>query len=447
MSSQSYQILAGPIIPEEIWAEGLGIAFSWAGKAMEGKCGVVVLYSEEDQSFVEVAGFGYGEEGHYYDFLARGAGNFEKVSVSEVPLIFSKSKGYRFYHLESEYCIVVRIFQEKMLGFLLMEFGSGIRLELNSWVLGLIASRIGYLKDKPIEKEREGSSSTANQGGYDFAEEILSQVEDWEMALEKIKQKHHLTLTVESGKVRNRIVKYIHQRLGQVGELLFINILPEQIGKLEKALEEWVRIGKWGTLVFESISTINIAQQRILFEFVREHGTEVAFLFCEIGDLDVPTGYSPFQKLVKENLLVIPKLSLLKPEKRLSIFRGLIKEVCNLYSRRNIMVAVEALDFLEEKSAQVNLEEIQNILESSILKCRDSSLTKRHLEEEWGSREKSASQHDPEDLDLRKSVEAIERQKILLAMKLFSGNQMRMAKALGISRGSLQYKMKQMGLS
>jgi transcriptional regulator with PAS, ATPase and Fis domain len=51
-----------------------------------------------------------------------------------------------------------------------------------------------------------------------------------------------------------------------------------------------------------------------------------------------------------------------------------------------------------------------------------------------------------EDLDLRRSVEVLEKQKVLHAMKLFSGNQMRMSKALGISRGSLQYKMKQMGL-
>jgi transcriptional regulator with PAS, ATPase and Fis domain len=53
---------------------------------------------------------------------------------------------------------------------------------------------------------------------------------------------------------------------------------------------------------------------------------------------------------------------------------------------------------------------------------------------------------DDEDLDLRRSVEILEKHKVLHAMKLFSGNQMRMSKALGISRGSLQYKMKQMGL-
>ena len=34
----------------------------------------------------------------------------------------------------------------------------------------------------------------------------------------------------------------------------------------------------------------------------------------------------------------------------------------------------------------------------------------------------------------------------LLANKIFSGTQIRMAKALGVSRGSLQYKMKQLEL-
>jgi len=437
MNLPSYEFFANLEFPRENWIKDLEIAFFQAGRAMEGKCGIVVLYSQEEESFVEVAQFGYREEGYYYDFLARGEGNFEKVEASEKPLVFLKAKGYNLYHNESEYCIVARIYREAMLGFVLMEFGSGTNLELNSWVLGLIATRIGILKKSPLFHETRSS---------EFVEDILSTVENWQEILAKTKQKHYLTLSVESGKIRNKIVKYIHQVLNQSGELLLINFVPAQVGKFEKALEEWVQISRQGSLAFETIKSLGLAHQQILYEFIKKYTRETIFIFCELGEIELENWFSPFESIIRENLLVISKLSVINLEKRLSIFKGLIKEVSSLYNRKNITVSKEAMDFLEEMSRELNFEEIQNILESSILKCKDSSLTKKHLEEELGSREKSAYQHDLEDLDLRKSVEAIERQKILLAKKLFSGNQMRMAKALGISRGSLQYKMKQMGL-
>jgi DNA-binding protein Fis len=58
------------------------------------------------------------------------------------------------------------------------------------------------------------------------------------------------------------------------------------------------------------------------------------------------------------------------------------------------------------------------------------------------------TESNPEmDLDLRKGVHELEREKIETANRIFEGNQVRMAKALGISRGSLQYRLKQMELN
>ena len=81
-----------------------------------------------------------------------------------------------------------------------------------------------------------------------------------------------------------------------------------------------------------------------------------------------------------------------------------------------------------------------------ILQARTDTLKSEEIRNLWTGKLKNLLLIDDEDLDLRRSVEFLEKQKVLHAMKLFSGTQMRMSKALGISRGSLQYKMKHMGL-
>jgi hypothetical protein len=442
MNSLSSQLLTGPIPDAEIWAEGLGRSFQEMGKALGANCGVVVLYSEEEQAYLERASFGYDEEGFYYEFLARGLGNFEKISQTEKPYIFPKHQGFSLYHSTSSYAVVVRVFSEAFLGFLLLEFSESMKQEAAAWTAHLFASRVGYIAAMHSEKILPISHADEQ----DFIQDILNTFEDWEQVAKRAFQKGYLSLSSDSGKIKNRIIKHLHQLAGKQGELLFISLLPDQVVKLERSLVDWFEIAKSGTIVFENIASIQLSQQRLLFEAVRDGAKKTLFIFWTDSEFQIPSGYSPFQKIVKENWIKIPAIYSLGKEKRLSIFQGLIKEVCNLYSRKNITVSMEALDFLEEKAVNVRLEEIQNVLEASILKCKDSSLSRMHLEEEWGDREKSISMHDMEDLDLRKSVEAVERQKILLALKLFSGNQMRMAKALGISRGSLQYKMKQMGL-
>jgi DNA-binding NtrC family response regulator len=100
---------------------------------------------------------------------------------------------------------------------------------------------------------------------------------------------------------------------------------------------------------------------------------------------------------------------------------------------------------LTEKKWIGNFEELKNSLGKAIWKSTSNVL---NWDEESPGEDKPVAIgiQDSDDLDLPKCVEALERQKILLAEKIFAGNQLRMAKALKISRGALQYKMKNLGL-
>ncbi|PKA18517.1 helix-turn-helix domain-containing protein, partial [Leptospira haakeii] len=114
-----------------------------------------------------------------------------------------------------------------------------------------------------------------------------------------------------------------------------------------------------------------------------------------------------------------------------------------LHGRPDLALSEDAIESLVESSSCQNLEDLRNAIEEAVLNSGSGEIRNSDLKKEGP---KGISLPDPEDLDLRKAVEAVERQKILLADKLFGGNQIRMAKALGISRGSLQYKLKNLGL-
>lgn len=109
--------------------------------------------------------------------------------------------------------------------------------------------------------------------------------------------------------------------------------------------------------------------------------------------------------------------------------------------REDLRLSEENLHKVLKMNFGKNLSGLRNLLEESILSSSGSEIGILDRKE---SRDRILTIPDSEDLDLRRAVEAVERQKILLAQKLFSGNQIRMARALGISRGSLQYKLKQL---
>jgi len=103
---------------------------------------------------------------------------------------------------------------------------------------------------------------------------------------------------------------------------------------------------------------------------------------------------------------------------------------------REIEFSDEALDRILSYDWPGNYEELLHVLESSFLLSPGPLLRPEELRfGEWEPLD------EPEGLNLRRRTEELERSLILQAFALHGGNQVQMAKVLGISRGSLQYKM------
>ena len=104
--------------------------------------------------------------------------------------------------------------------------------------------------------------------------------------------------------------------------------------------------------------------------------------------------------------------------------------------RRNVTLDESAISALMNYNWPGNWRELCNTLESAFLMVTDGAISSVDLHlGRWSTPE------DWDDLNLRKHSQSLEKSLLLRAYALHAGNQVHMARALGISRGSLQYKL------
>ncbi len=439
-----YRFLSGETIAPETLQKGLQSDFQEFVRVTGGICGILVLFSPEEDAFIEVGTYGYGDSDFYYEFMKRGLGNFEKLSNSSDPLVFP-SQNFSLFHVNSEYALGSRIFPNSMKGFVFVEYTSRDSLEWRKWILGLLSYRISFLLSPsrkfstlfPIEKSPSQEDSLADL--------LLSQIPSWEVKFREGLQRGVLSFRRKPGSGEKAIIRSLFHKLDIRGDLMYLNSIPEQIIKLERYLSEWIEIAGAGFLVFEKTETFSIAQQKLFTKIIPENPGP-CFVFLRDVQESPGEEYPLFWRLARQTEIYIPELPALEIAVRRKLLDALVSEIFHIQSKKGMKVEEGVYQFLLEKSESHPLDEIRSVLEMGILQARTDTLKSEDIRNLWTGKLKNLLLIDDEDLDLRRSVEFLEKQKVLHAMKLFSGNQMRMSKALGISRGSLQYKMKQMGL-
>ncbi len=181
-----------------------------------------------------------------------------------------------------------------------------------------------------------------------------------------------------------------------------------------------------------------LAQLRLLAFFTACQGEQKLWIFETSRDLRAMVRAERFLhalcELLWNNAITLPPLRACRER--------LTEEIDRLMSlfqecyRRAVSLSEEARQALSVYHWPGNWRELRNSLESAFLMAHDNNITKSDLRlGHWSAPE------DWDDLNLRKHSEALERNLLLRAYALHAGNQVQMARALGISRGSLQYKL------
>ncbi|EMJ89903.1 Fis family transcriptional regulator [Leptospira kirschneri serovar Pomona] len=407
-----------------------------------GVCGVLTLSFDKGKSLEEIASVGYDEDGFFYSFLSRSTGNLDKLNSSSdfFPFWFSSSE-HDLFHPNSVGCLVGAIRGDSFLeGFFLVEF-----LEKPSdaiITLWALLSKVISDNSRSNISVLRARSSVRTDFKKENVGEFLAEacgilpLPDW------LKNKSSwVRISGLPGSGKKTLGKWLHRNLSPEKGILVIGFLPEQISKLEKSLDEWIRMTDSGSILIEGTEKFSSIHQKFFFKLLSERAIDYRLIFTETQGAESFEIFKPFREFLLQKTIFIPGLDSFHSPQMNSLVQLILEELKVSMGREDLRLSEKNLHKILKMNFDRNLSSLRNLLEESILSSSGSEIEILDRKE---IRDRVLTIPDSEDLDLRTAVEAVERQKILLAQKLFGGNQIRMARALGISRGSLQYKLKQL---
>jgi hypothetical protein len=210
---------------------------------------------------------------------------------------------------------------------------------------------------------------------------------------------------------------------------------------------------------FTALTDASAAQQ-VAPPFGEGQTARAAVLISEIGHVNEHYGNLVTYFRINGISLMLPPL-----RERLSELRPLaeqfIAHAARAAGRKPPRLSREALDLMTSYSWPGNIRELRNMLARAVLLCTGDSILARYLPVEKmratiaapiahaprdaviagatpaGTFPPTVSSSEPEDLDFKREARALERQRIIEAMKRSAGNQSQAAKLLGMSRRTL----------
>jgi len=193
--------------------------------------------------------------------------------------------------------------------------------------------------------------------------------------------------------------------------------------------------------IIQEAADLHIEAQRRLLDLF-SGGVTGRWLLVTSQDMDrcVAEGLFArgFAEFLRPGRVEIPPLRKLRAHLRDEAER-ILRELAVRY-RRPMSLGPGALRALEDYDWPGNWRELEQTIESAYFRSRGE------IDASTLAVGAAPFLAEPDTLNFRERTRALERRLLLEAYALHSGNQVHMAKALGISRGSLQYQMAKYGL-
>jgi len=196
-------------------------------------------------------------------------------------------------------------------------------------------------------------------------------------------------------------------------------------------------------VVIPEVADLEISVQRRLLDYFSGGRGGMFWILGSTRDLDSLAREGLFSdglfEYLRQRRYVLPPVRKQR-EAILNEAERILDELRSRYNRR-ITLGPLAGKAIESYDWPGNWHELKTTLESSFLMCAGNEILVDDLRlGRW------SDLTEPDDLNLRTRTGGMEKQLLLRAYALHGGNHVQMARALGISRGSLQYKLTKYGL-
>ena len=280
----------------------------------------------------------------------------------------------------------------------------------------------------------------------------------------------------ESGTGKELVAQLLHEHsLRREGALVKVNCaaLPETL--LESELFGYVRgaftgatqdkpgrfqLAAGGTLFLDEIGELPMTLQAKILRALQERiveplggvtpvSVDVRFIAATNRDLPAMIAEGKFREdlYYRLNVLEIRIPPLRERSEDIPLLTDhLLAKLCRKNNRPVRSVSRDFLDALSRHEWRGNVRELENVLERSLILCRGDVLDVRDLPEHLLSPARTPATSSV-TAPAENPLEAAERHALEETLRKYAGHRERTAQALGISRRTLQYRLKKYGLT
>jgi hypothetical protein len=324
---------------------------------------------------------------------------------------------------------------------------------LNHWEYCL------FLKDAPLKEEFLFLLLLQE---IEEIRKIEAHLPNWyiEILWENIHRKPPVLVQSEIGSLeKNFIDSFLKIKLGLVENVLYFEPLDlsERVQSSELYGEDpgerfkqkdTIPILELGLSAFVIVEVANLSKkiQKRVGEELKKESSKWKNFFCVFTsnyDVQKMVEFEKFDPLlwevIKNNRVLLPPLRKVPTNLLIEEVKMFIENLTIKY-RKKVILSDASVEKIKNYSWPGNLEELYQTIETAFILSREGVIQESDLLIGlWKDYEKK-------DLNLRKNIENLEKAYILQAYRLLGGNQVHMANVLGISRGSLQYKLQKYGI-
>jgi hypothetical protein len=258
------------------------------------------------------------------------------------------------------------------------------------------------------------------------------------------KSKASVLILGEFGTGKRSLARFIHERSTRSSKQFFMmNCRETALGEQESLFNSLVDQARGSTLIFAEIWKLAPAVQLKLLELIQT-GADIRIVATSSRSVSNLVKNGEFREELYYRLNVV-NMKIPSLQERFGdielIAQNFISKAARAHGRTDMKLSEEAILLLNSHRWPGNIRELEGVCERSVLLAQGAEIRAKDIQFQVANESKASVEAQGTSWKPGRTLDEVERNVILDALKHFSGNRTHTAKALGISIRTLRNKL------
>ncbi len=258
------------------------------------------------------------------------------------------------------------------------------------------------------------------------------------------RSKASILILGEYGTGKRSIARFIHERSSRANRPFFMmNCRETALGDQEILFQSLVEQARGSTLVFAEIWKLSPAVQLRLLDLIQS-GADIRIIATSSRSVANLVRNGEFREELYHRLNVV-NMKIPNLQERLGdvelLAQSFVAKWSETHARSGLKLSEEAIMLLNSHRWPSNIRELEGVCERAVLLAQGGEIRARDIQFQTTGEGRPTAEASGSVWKPGKTLDEIERNVILEALKHFSGNRTHTAKALGISIRTLRNKL------